>query len=269
MYKLGAKDPVHDKRDLLFADYFDGTKKKPPTPPRTFGHENLVPKWGMLANDSVGCCVFSGGAHETMLFDAESKRDVAFDDDDVLADYSAVTGYVRGEPSTDQGTDVREALKYRRTTGLLDATGRRHRIGAFVALEPGNVEQLEQAMYLFGAAAIALNLPQSAMDQFESGKSWSNVAGSSIVGGHYVPGVAVRSAAGILGRIGLSRMIEIITWGQVQPMTMAFYERYNAQTFAVLSEEIIGADGKSLDGFDLGSLQLDLAELDTAPEVAA
>lgn len=257
--KLGALPAKRDARDLLFASYFD--RASLPKRPKLFGHEALVPTWGMLANDSAGDCVWAGAGHETMVWTAEAGDPAVFDDASVLSDYSAVTGYDPGDPSTDVGTDVREALKYRRTTGVLDASGKRHKIGAFVALEPGNVDELEEAMWLLGAAAIGLALPNSAVQQFDRGQPWAYVAGSTLAGGHYVPGVAVRAAGGAWSKLGLVRWIDIVTWDRVQPMTAKFYEKCSDQAFAILSEEMMLPDGKSLEGFNLAQLRADLALL--------
>jgi hypothetical protein len=140
---------------------------------------------------------------------------------------------------------VRDALNYRRKTGLIDAAGNRHKIGAFLALEPGNVDHLLEALYLFGIVGIGIQFPDSAMDQFNAGKPWSVVAGARIEGGHYVPLVAKRSN------------LECVTWGRIQPMTSQFYAKYCDEAWAILSPEMLKG-GKSPEGFDLAQLQTDL-----------
>lgn len=243
--KLGKQRATYDKRDLQFAAY-RGVGTLPPAP-RTFGHETTIaPKgWGMLGNDSVGDCVFAGAAHETMLWTAERGTPAQFDEAHVISDYSAVTGYNPNDPSSDQGTDVRAALSYRRKTGILDARGSRHKIGAFLALEPGNHVHLYEALYLFGAVGIGIEVPTSAMDQFDGGKVWSVVHGANIEGGHYIPLVARRTH------------LECVTWGQVQGMTDAFYAKYCDEAWAILSTEML-VGGKTLEGFDLAQLHADL-----------
>ncbi|HEV8462088.1 MAG TPA: hypothetical protein VGQ38_15415 [Gaiellaceae bacterium] len=253
---LGKKPATVDPRDLKFSAYLTGEPL--PGHPRTFGHEALVPAWKMLGNDSVGDCVIAGGAHETMLWNAECGVEVPFDDASVLSDYSAIAGYDPNDPSTDQGTDMRAALKYRRSTGLLDANGKRHKIGGFVALKPGNIDELLEAIWLFGAVAIGFEMPSSAMDQFDAGKPWSVVTGSPIEGGHYTPGCAVRGA-GLLSFLGVSRDLVVVTWAKLQPVTLGFVAKYCDEAFAILSEEMIGNTGKSLEGYDLAQLRADLA----------
>jgi hypothetical protein len=248
--KLGKREATHDGRDLLLSTYLDTAKL--PTPPKgSFGHDQapktLGEPWQMLGNDAYGDCVWAGAAHETMLWAAEAGRRVPFTDQAVLSDYSAVTGFDPNDPNTDQGTDVRQALGYRRSTGIADAASQRHRIGAYVKLDPGNPRELWLALYLFGAVAVGIQFPGSAMTQFDQGKPWAPVRGATIEGGHYIPVVA---------RLRTTMPI-CVTWGQEQEMTLGFYEKYNDETFAVLSPEMLSG-GKSLEGFDLAQLQADL-----------
>jgi len=214
-----------------------------PPVPAVFGHASLVPRWPMFANDRFGDCVWAGAAHETMLLVAESGRSATFSDDSVLADYAAVTGFDPRDSSTDNGTDMQAAASYRRKTGIVDAQGLRHKIAAYVALDPGNVAHLHLAVYLFGAVGIGLMLPASALDQAMQGKSWDIVVGSPNEGGHYVPLVG-RRADGLL---------ETVSWGALQPMTEAFFARFCDEAVAYVSAECL-LDRKSPEGFDYDML---------------
>lgn len=246
--KLGKRPARAGAVKLKLKDYVDLSRL--PTPPEEFGHEALVTsEWGMLGNDEVGCCVFSGGDHETILWNAEAGRPIRFVKDNTLSDYSAVTGYNPSDPSTDNGTDMQAAAAYRQKVGLIDADGNRHKVGAYLAISPGNIEEHCVAAYLFGAIGIGIMVPDSAMDQFNEGKPWDVVEGSSIEGGHYVPIMARRNG-----------MFHVCTWGKLQPMTDNFFQRYEDEAIAYLSPEAL-KDGKSLEGFDLPALQADLAAL--------
>ena len=256
MFKLGKAPATSDARDLMFAHYRSGSL---PPHPKAFGHETAVgPEWGMLGNDAVGDCVFAGAAHETMLWTCESLgRPAPFDPSSVLSDYSAVTGYdprrttPTGENPTDNGTNVRDGLRYRQKTGIVDAAGKRHQIGAYVAVELANTTDLLEALYLFGAVGIGLEFPPSAMDQFDRRRPWRVVSGPSgrPDGGHYVPLVGYRDG-----------YLECVTWGRVQRMSLSFFTRYCDEAWAMLSAEML-KDGASLDGFSLADLQKDLSVL--------
>lgn len=242
-FKLGKLPAQYDHRDLLMAKYLD-ISKLPPIPDQ-FGHETLISDWGMLGNNNWGDCVWAGAGHETMLWTKESAvTDASFTDANVLSDYSAVTGFTQSDPNTDQGTDMHDAMKYRRQTGIVDSSGKRHKIGAYIWLEPGNVQHLLAAVYLFGAVGVGFEFPGSAMDQFNSGLPWAVVGGSQIQGGHYVPVVANR------------KNLVAVTWGQLQQMTTGFYQKFNDESVAMISADFL-TSGKTPEGFDVKSLVAD------------
>lgn len=250
--KTGKKPATHDPRDLQFAHYLIPGM---PERPAVFGWNAPWSDdgWGMLGNDQYGDCVFAGADHETMLWNAQSDKQPEFRDEDALADYGAVTGFSPDDPNSDQGTNVRDAMKYRYHTGLRDASGARHKIGAYVALEPGNIDHVEEAMYLFGAVGIGIEFPESAMTQFNNEKPWSVVSGAQVEGGHYIPLVAVR-------KVGRRHDLECVTWGRVQPMTRGFYEKYCDEAWGILSPEMMKG-GISPGGFDMRTLNADLNAL--------
>lgn len=245
--KLGKKPATPNPHDFAFAAY--RAPELAIKVPRSFGHYHLVPNFGMLGNDRAGDCVWAGGDHETMIWLASHGVFVEFTDANALGDYSAVTGYNAADPNSDQGTNVHDALSYRRHVGLIDAHGARHKLGAFVELEPGNYEHLIEAAYLFGAVGIGFEFPETAMAQFDAGKPWTVVKGATVDGGHYVP---------VVGRAG--SYIDVVTWGKVQRMTRKFYETYCDEAYALLSPEYLDKH-KSPEGFDLAHLTADLARL--------
>jgi hypothetical protein len=246
MFKLGKKPAVYNKKMLHFEHYIK--RESLPLIPAQFGHENAVTSWGMLGNDTVGDCVFAGADHETMLWTVEEGKPAHFTADNAISDYSAVTGYDSSNPRTDQGTNVQDAMDYRKSTGLIDAAGNRHKIGGYLALEPGNLRHVMEALYLFSAVAVGIEFPDSAMDQFNAMKPWAVVPGASVQGGHYVPLVANRGN------------LVVVTWGRLQQMTPQFYIKYADEAYAVLSLEFLKS-GKSPEGFNLEQLQADLASL--------
>lgn len=246
-FKLGKLPARPGAVKLKFGNYVDVAALLPKVP-KAFGHEGLISSWGMLGNDQVGDCVLAGGGHETMMWTKEGGVPANFSTANTISDYSAITGYNPTDPNTDQGTDMEVAAKYRRTTGLLDANGKRHLVGAYLDLTPGNLNEHLLAAYLFGAVGIGIQFPGSAMDQFNAGKPWSVVKGAKIEGGHYIPIVAHR------------KNLVIVTWGKTQEMTTGFFKKYNDESIVYLSTEML-SNGKSPEGFDLATLQKDLAAI--------
>lgn len=250
--KLGKKPYTPSEKDLPYRNYRPTTL--PPIPP-SFGHQGLITEWGMLGNDTVGDCVIAGADHETMLFTAEGSKEAFFTTANALADYSAITGYNPDDPNTDRGTDVRTAMKYRRSTGMIDADGNRHKIGAFLALDQNNLNEVLEAAYLFSAVGIGIEFPQSAMEQFINGQPWTVVPYySPVEGGHYV------SLVGFDGT-----WLYVVTWGKVQQMSVDFFMRYCDEAWAILSLEFLNSRGVSPEGFNLAQLQADLRALRTVP----
>lgn len=262
MLKLGKRPATTSPADFKLGDFLQPGVALP-QPPARFGHGTMYAddSWLMLGNgpdDSVapgfqgaGDCVFAGAAHETMETNRLARHTVHFTGKEVISDYSKVTGYVVGDDSTDQGTDVRTALSYRRRTGVIDAAGKRHKIGAYLALDPKNWDQLMQAAYIFGAVGIGFEFPDTAMEQFDRGQRWDVVAGSQIEGGHYVP-VMGRSSTTVAG---------VVTWARRQAMSQAFYEAYNDEAWAVVFPEELNSKGLNERGFDLAALNAALKQL--------
>ena len=133
---------------------------------------------------------------------------------------------------------------------MSDAHGARHKIAAYLALEPGNVTHLYLAAYLFGAVGIGLALPASALDQAARGQVWDVVPGSSPQGGHYVP---------LLGR-RQNGLLCAVSWGALQQMTERFFTTFCDEAVAYVSTECL-VDQKSPEGFDYDALIEDLDAL--------
>lgn len=241
-YKLG-KLPARDSVKLKLKDYLTFSV----VPPTKFGHYDLETNWGLLGNDQYGDCVWAGAGHETILWNKEADKTITITEQDALNDYSAVTGFNPDNPSSDQGTDMQVAAAYRQKTGITDGTNR-HKITAYVALSVGDKTELKQAIYLFSAVGVGINFPASAMTQFNDGKPWTIVK-SSIEGGHYVPAVGYDS-----------KYVYVVTWGKIQKMSWGFLEKYNDESLAYISLEML-TNNKSLEGFDLAQLQTDLKQL--------
>jgi len=248
-YKLGKKRARPGAVAFKFGMFFDRTKL--PTPPAVFGHESIRRPWGMLANDQYGCCVWAGAAHETMMWANLAKKQPTFRAQDVLADYSAVTGFDPKRPDSDQGTDMTEAASYRRKTGIVDSDGARHVIDAYAALRPGHADDLALSTYLMGASGVGLLMPSTAEKQFDDRKPWSVVKGASVEGGHYVPCVGRNSNGDFL----------IVTWGRIHAMTREFYETYCDEAIAYVSIEGMNDKNLSPEGFNVEALRHDLALL--------
>ena len=250
-FKFGKKPARKDAVKFKFKSYF--YKPDLPTPPKVFGPWRYFNDIHMYDNDKVGNCVFAGAANETESFFYSVGRDVEFTTENVMSDYKAVTGY---NPAVDYdpGTDLADAAEYRRTIGIVDDKGSRHKVDAYVRLDTGDFTDLKIAMYLFGAVGIGLLMPPNTQEDFQEKRKW-DVRDSNedeITGGHYVSGCGIDENGDIVA----------MTWGGYQRITEAFFRKYNDESVCYFSVERM-INKVSPEGFHAEKLIADLKTLRT------
>jgi hypothetical protein len=233
VYQTGKKPAVDKPTDLKLETF--RPKESTVLVPTHIGFANVFGRnWPMLGNDAYGDCVFAGGDHETSFlnwvgFGAHRhvvEPQVTFSENNALDDYGEVTGFTRDDPDTDQGTLTQDALDYRRKTGLIDANGVRHQIGAYVKIPLGNLGLLREALYLGEVVGLGIAFPSSAMDQFNEGLPWTPVDRSPVESGHYIPIIAAEPG-----------WLYVVTWGKTIKMSEDFYTKYADEAYMILSVE--------------------------------
>jgi hypothetical protein len=236
--KLGKKPARYDANTYRYADVRPTGLVIPKAPRPGGGYGSDFVDWKMLGNGpdddgslkpawagykGAGDCVFAGLGHGVMESASNSGRPIPkISSLTTLRHYSAVTGYDIQTGANDNGTDVQVALNWMQKTGFVDDSGAAHKIGTFVSLEPGNFNQLWEALWLFEEVGIGINFPDSAMDQFNANLTWSVVPGSQIDGGHYIPLVGHPS----------DTVWTCVTWAKRQTMTAAFITEYCDEAYA-------------------------------------
>jgi hypothetical protein len=267
---LGKQNPTYDSRDLSYARVRESLDL-PAVPPPGGGYGNDFPDWLMLGNgpdDTVspgfqGCgdCAWAGPAHETMEAHCNAKSAIpSFSGKTIVNQYAEYSGYNVQTGADDNGSNVRDVLKWRQTKGLLDDSGSTHKIGAYVALEPGDLDQLWGALWLFEVVGVGIQFPQSAMDQFNANQMWTVVPGTKTEGGHYIP-VVGHPTPGIW---------TCVTWGSRQTMSAQFLTTYCDEAWAWIDAERYSAiTGKTLQGFDDTNLEQYLTDVAQAKSGAA
>lgn len=259
-YKLGKEPHAEDTRDLMLATYIDSTVL-PARPDEFSWATDFKPDgWGMLLNNQLGDCVPAGVIHTQMVLAAIGNHHPEFDDTCAEQAYEEWAGYVPGDSSTDQGTDMRVAAKRWQKKGIIDSADRFHRCGAYVWLEPGNLDQLWYASYLFGSAVLGYNLTRNAMEAFDQQHYiWDFEHGSPSLGGHCVPGFGRISLAGVEG------VFDSVSWGHQVGVTGPYIENTMDSGLTVLSGSTIDktTEANKL-GFDMEHLRHDLEALEVA-----
>jgi len=248
--KLGKQVARHDPRTLLLASYVTHAL---PTPPPAFDLTTKVKTWGMMENDQIGDCTCAAAGHLLMEWTANAgKKMFTPTDKQVVAAYSAITGYNPTTGANDNGAVEIDVLNYWRQTGIAG-----HKIGAYVALEPSNHNHIMDSVFIFEGCYIGLQLPISAQAQTQNHHVWSVPPGGPTGdgkpgswGGHAVPVVAYDS-----------RGVTVVTWGDLQRMTWSFWETYCEEAYAILSSDYLTKKKTSPQGFKLEQLQADLHDL--------
>lgn len=240
--KLGKLAPKPHLKTLWLPRY---TGIMVPPPPSKTYWEYKVKSWPMYLNDQLGCCVFAAGAHMEQNWSAHAGAQIDPTDQDVLSAYETVGHYDPNDPSTDQGAAITDFLGWWQGTGF---AGRK--IVGWAAI-PLTLTAIRQAVYLFGAVDIGIQVPSSAMSQFDAGMPWDVVSpDGGIEGGHSIPLMGYGSQG-----------MACITWGRIQYMSNDFFSQYCDEAYAVITEDWLDAAGKNPSGFDLATLQADLKAL--------
>jgi hypothetical protein len=251
--KLGKKPAKIDARTLKLSKYL--TPTLPPPPQWVEWKDKVNVPWGVMLNDTLGDCTCAACGHLVIDWTANASTAVVLPDSDILSLYEGSCGYVPGDPSTDNGGFCLDVLNYWRTNGI-GAGG--HNIAAYASLDIFNTEQVRQAIALFGGIYVGIGLPLSA--ESEVGGLWrcsaSTPGDAWSWGGHCIPVIGYETRNDIKGGI-----YTCVTWGGLQRMTHNFLQQYCDESYAILTTDWIEADRLAPPGFDLATLQADLALL--------
>jgi hypothetical protein len=242
--KLGKLAARHDLRTLKLANYL-GTL---PPPKPAVDYTRPVGSWPMYANDTIGDCTCAAAGHLIQEWTANIGKPLTPTEGQIVGAYEAITGYKPDDPSTDRGAVEIDVLNYWRRTGIAGRT-----ILVYAALEPGNHDHVRDAVELFGAAYIGVQLPLSAQGQSvwsvpPGGPTGQGAPGSW--GGHAIPVVAYDP-----------RILTVVTWGRLLNMTWQFWDTYCDEAYVILTQDWIDQKGLSPAGFNLDQLKADLAQV--------
>jgi hypothetical protein len=251
-FRLGKKPAVFDSRTLRFGAYL-GTRL--PAPPQAIDWGKNVASWPMYLNDKYGDCTCAAAGHMIENWTAAVGKEKSPSDAQILKFYEHFT-----TPSPENGCDMLSVLKYWRSTGLAG-----DKIMAFAQLELRNLNELKDAVSIFGGCYIGVELPKFAVSASDlSTVPWVvpsqgpvGDAAPDPEGGHCIPAVAYDS-----------RNLYVVTWGMVKSMSWQFYTDYADEAYAILSNDFLSKN-KTPAGFDLAQLKQDLAEVGRVPAARA
>jgi hypothetical protein len=180
-YKLGKKPKRWSPKTLLLDKYTQDADGNQLPPAEKIYLEYKIPPAtiGMYGNDVLSCCLAAYAAHHLMVITAHVGTPFVPDPADVIKFYSAFSGYVPGDPSTDNGGYFTDMYNEWQTNGLCG-----YKIDGWAQIDTKDYVKRQQAIRLFLGCGVGVQLPTSAQTQFAAGQNWELIPNDTIEGGH-------------------------------------------------------------------------------------
>jgi hypothetical protein len=242
--KLGKAAPKFNEKTLALGKYLTGEL---PSPSAKVFREYKIPDTAkqMYGNDRYGDCVWAMSANAIILATVHTGTIVVPTLEQVLAGYSAVTGFNPQTGVNDNGTAMTDALDYLRTSGLAG-----HKILAWAQIDHTNLLHRKIGVDLFGMTLVGVQLPANAQEQFANGQSFEvSTVDSEIEGGHAILHVGYGSEGD-----------DYVTWAKWdQKASAKWSELFVDEEYVIITEDWFNqATRKTPGGIDLATLEADL-----------
>ena len=243
-YRLGRLKPVRNLKTPAFGDFLNKAKNWPVVKPVGWQCAVDPSKLLMLGNDTIGDCAIAGAYHWVQTTTAHTDNPLYGTLEQCISVYSAVTGYVPGDESTDNETSLELFMNWWKQNGLpvMDKNGKevRHEIEGWANLDLTSVAQMRYAALHF---SWHISRCQSAAERDERYLRLEICPRSPIIGGHCINQEAEGSAGG-----------HVQTWGMNVPCTWEFLLNTLEEGYAIVSTAWVNSTGKAPSGLDLNGL---------------
>jgi hypothetical protein len=256
---LGRQQPRIVAPRLELRNYRSLAEPKPPAEVNYTGPHAGAALAEIYLNNQLGDCVIAALAHAFGVFAGHSGGPQAIFTDQQIQDlYSWITGYVPGDPSTDNGTSIQAALHFVASKGFLG-----HRIAGYLGVNATDATEVQLAIWLFENLIIGLNLPDAYVNPLPSGWEflWGLAGRPNPANGHCVLGAGYSD----------NPAARISTWGMCGWMTFAAIAKYCVQSaggdlYVILTPEmLIKGTKRAPNGLKWAQLAADFAALSSAP----
>lgn len=245
-YKFGLNSPKHASGLPRVSDYADKTV---PAPAEFIWNWSAV-AWQMFRNGpepsfpmGIGCCTCAEVGNTYVQWGNFIPTD-----DDIVALYSAVSGYNPANPMSDVGSDVATVENYMLNTGI-----RGHKFDAIALVDFTNLNEMKQALNWFGGLDIGVNIPAS-LDL--NATVWDAVKDNSTgaAEGHCMRWVGYDK----------NGICYCVTWGGIQQVTEAFLTQNLTACGAAISLDMLNKSGAYINGLNLTQLTADIKSVTPA-----
>jgi len=227
-----------------------------PPPPASVDYTAKMPAdLGMMMNDTLGDCTCAAFYHALQVwsFNASGKIDTEVDTD-VEKLYVLACGYNPRLGGEGPGGNEQHVLTYLMKKGApMGPNGKtRHKIAAFVEVDPRNTDDVKRTIDECGVAYIGFNVPAFLMPPGAPPPAvWdAQRDNTQSIGGHAVV-LAGYDANGA----------RVISWGQYYTMTWAFFAQYVDEVYAIADPTWVEATGKTPAGLSLEELETQMQGL--------
>ena len=253
---FGRRTPTKPTARLRLRNYLiEGASTPPAACGYTYKARPQVHQ--MYGNDALGDCVEAAVGHTIGVFGANAGAWWTFTTDQIIEMYSQMGGYIPGNETTDNGTDIAVALSIWERVGVTGPGGN-HKIAGALSVNAADPEECRQAIWLFENLILGLDLPDAWINPFpsDSGFVWDFAGPADPNNGHCVVAAAYDPAS-----------VYIATWGLIGGMTNAALAEYcvpssGGELYVVLSKDILyRATQRSPGGLNWAQLLSDFAAL--------
>jgi hypothetical protein len=256
-HKLGRLHRTYDPRIPHMSALVAG-QTLPPPPPSCDYTKGMPNNLGIMKNDTLGDCTCAAFYHALQVWSFNAKKKIDTEpDQDVVDLYILACGYNPRVSGEGPGGNEQHVLTYILKKGAPTGAGAktRHKIAAFVEVDPRNTDDVKRAISECGVAYIGFNVPQFIVPPNGAPPSVWDVehTQTNIVGGHAVV-LAGYDADGA----------RVISWGQYYTMTWRFFAKYVDEVYAIADSTWIDAKHTTPGGLTLAELEQQMQALEQA-----
>lgn len=246
--KFGRKHPT-SRPKLHLKNYFAAL----PAPPATcdYSPKAMAILPDIMGNDQLGDCVIAGGYHIVGVETGNASGSPFHATlAQVIKDYSAIGGYVPGDPNTDNGCELPTALAYWQKHGFCNGT----KLLGSIAVDATNTHEVMLACFLFENLYFGMALPDHWVNPFPAGNgfTWDVAGAADPNNGHCVMGMGYDAHG-----------VKIDTWGMIGTLTWTAVSKYassptGGELHVMLSpDQLAKGQTKAPNGLDWAALLAD------------